>query len=996
MIQARDTFEWYLIGRMDETLTGSVRFSYRAYVKFGDSVKVVGSCASLGAWNAAEGVSLTTSEKTHPVWTTARSIALPLNQTIEYKYAILHHGRYSWESLPHNRSITVSHRTILLEDSELSHTSKEFINDPTHVQKSLSRTQTPPFKPFNESEKFEKSDAVIIVSLQLPITVSIDEGYRADRPRQEKFVLEDRTEQWLPVLRLITEREGLKVKWVGGLPLELADQEDREVLSAVLRRRYNCEPVYLPNKLAAGHAQYSNQIIFPVFHNIISTDPDHIPQYSLEKWDSFRLVNSRFADKVMEIYTGEELIWVNDFPLLLVPSFLSRRTREPLNIGLYLHIPFPSSEMFRVIPHREAILHGMLCCDLIGFHLFEYARHFLTCCKRLLGVDHRCSQGGFLGLEFYGRYVMLRVGFAGIDPQSLQAKGEAGKELAQRLSEQYRDKVVLLGLDSLHRFSGITLKMNAFRELMSELKPKEREKVVFLQVLTPSRYCDEVDIVRSEILELNRKITQECGREMIQLIEKDLTTAERLAYFQASSALIITSIRDGLNVCPFEYVAVKGAAKGTVILSDFAGVSLALCSPIRVNPFDIHALKEALFNVIMNNSFQPLLRQKDLKFVTTHTILHWTEGFLSDIKKARKQEKRFQYVVHGCGDRVKLVALRKRLTYLIGEDLLEDYKKSRCRAFFFDSEGTLSGFLKAPDPIQTAKYAKNLLILDELSKDERNNIFIVSGRERNLLQAYYSSVKHVGIAAEHGAFIKMSHEDNWELIPTIQSPWKDAALDTIMGYVARTEGAACETKETSVVFQHRNADPEYGDWQAKELTTQLDIMMRPYLDECQVSSGTGYVEVRPRGVSKGTALRELCKRVSTRKGEIDFIMAVGDDVNDEEMFAEIKALKNEASPYFLPNTLKVVTCTIGKKPTKAKFYINDGSDLTHVLDLLRTSSVKVSGKQTSKYYSHSDLRSLAHSTALGREVRNSFGVGTGRTTSMIFDETSEDDQQYLT
>lgn len=981
---------------MGETTTGSVRFSYRTYVKFGDSVKLVGSCASLGSWNPAEGVSLTTSEQTHPVWTTPRPIALPLYQNIEYKYAFLRNGRYFWESLPHNRSISVSNRTILLEDSELSLVSKQFINNPTHVQESLSRAQTPPFKPFSESERFDRNDSVIIVTLQLPIQVKINEDYKAERPREEKYVLEDQTEQWLPVLRLITQREDLKIKWVGGLPIELGDNDDREALAQLLRRRFSCEPVYLPSKLAAGHAQYSNQIIFPVFHNIISTDPDHIPQYSLEKWDSFRLVNSRFADKVMEIYTGEELIWVNDFPLLLVPSFLSRRTREPLNIGLYLHIPFPSSEMFRVIPHREAILHAMLCCDLIGFHLFEYARHFLTCCKRLLGVDHRCSQGGFLGLEFFGRYVMLRVGFAGIDPQLLQLKAESGSALAEQLSEQYKGKVVLLGVDSLHRFSGITLKMNAFRELMSELKPKEREKVVFLQVLTPSRYCDEVNIVRSEILELNRKITEECGREMIQIIEKDLSTEERLAYFKASSALVITSIREGLNLYPFEYITVNGTSKGTVILSDFAGVSLALCSPIRVNPFDIHALKEALFNVIANNSFQPLLRQKDLQFVMTHTTFHWTEGFLSDIKKARKQEKRFQYVVHGCGDRVKLVALRKRLTYLIGEDLLDDYKKSRCRAFFFDSEGTLSGVLKAPDPLQTAKYAKNLLILDELSKDERNNIFIVSGRERNLLQAYYSSVQHVGIAAEHGAFIKMSHDDNWELIPIIQSPWKDAALDTIMGYVTRTEGAACETKETSVVFQHRNADPEYGDWQAKELTTQLDIIMRPYLDECQVSSGSGYVEVRPRGVSKGTALRELCKRVAALKGEIDFIMSVGDDVNDEEMFAEIKALKNESSPFFVSSDLKVVTCTIGRKPTKAKFYINDGSDLTHILDLLRTSSVKVSFKQTSKYYSHSDLRSLAHSTVLGREVTSSFGVGTGRTMSMILDETSEDDQQYLT
>ena len=220
-------------------------------------------------------------------------------------------------------------------------------------------------------------------------------------------------------------------------------------------------------------------------------------------------------------------------------------------------------------------------------------------------------------------------------------------------------------------------------------------------------------------------------------------------------------------------------------------------------------------------------------------------------------------------------------------------------------------------------------------------MFVISGQERGLLEAYYRPVSHLGIAAEHGAFIKMSNQSHWELIPAIHNRWKDTAIDIISGYVTRTEGSYCEEKETSVVFQYRNADPEYGDWQAKELTTQLDIIMRPYLDECEVCAGNGYVEVKPRGINKGTALRLLAKRVAEKMGEIDFIMAVGDDVNDEDMFHEIKDLKSEQSAVLAATGVKIVTCTIGKKPSRAKFYINDSSDLTHILDLLRNSSVKV-------------------------------------------------------
>jgi trehalose 6-phosphate synthase/phosphatase len=187
----------------------------------------------------------------------------------------------------------------------------------------------------------------------------------------------------------------------------------------------------------------------------------------------------------------------------------------------------------------------------------------------------------------------------------------------------------------------------------------------------------------------------------------------------------------------------------------------------------------------------------------------------------------------------------------------------------------------------------------------------------------------------------MNHDSAWELIPMIRNRWKDAAIDIINGYVMRTEGSYCEVKETSVVFQYRNADPDYGDWQAKELTSQLDILMRPYMDECEVCSGNGYVEVKPRGINKGTALRLLCKRVMERMGPIDFIMSVGDDVNDEEMFTEIKQLKTEQSPFLSHGELKIVTCTIGKKPSQAKFYINDSNDLTHILELLISSSIKV-------------------------------------------------------
>ena len=927
---------------------GKVCFTYRHSLPTGHSLVVVGDTPALGLWRPEEGVPLTTTPTQFPVWTTNAPVLLPVGETIAYKYAIKTHDGFHWEEINVNRTIKVTREIQTVEDSEDPYTTKVFLKCAGGINTSVTSSRHRQVsKPFLNAEPFTLSDSLIIATMLLPVSVQLSPDYQEGRPREEKWVFGEAKGSWLPVLYDITVREGMHVKWVGVLELEVTEEEDQELLTSLLQKRFNCYPIFLPAKLLNDHKNYCEGTLSPVFHNVINIDPALIPDNAIDYWDTYRLVNSRFADKISEIHVAPDIIWINDYQLLLTPSFLTRRSREPLNISLYLHTPFPSSEIFRAIPHREALLHAMLCCDLIGFHMFEYARHFVVCCKRLLGVGHQCSRGGFLGLEFYGRYIMLRVGHFGVEPQLLRLKSKtpSAQTIYTRLTSQFRDKTLLVGIDTLHRLSGITLKMNALKELLVDLPEDMQQRIVLLQVLTPSEDRDTVagERILQEINALNASITAELGRQIIYIEKKDITREERLAYLKAASAIIITTVRDGLNTLPFEYIAVKESDPGLVILSEFSGVSHALCSPYRVNPFDINALKEALFNAIRRTDIpsRSVTQEKDYTYILTHTTFKWLEAFLSDLKKSKKQEKRFQYVVHGFGDRLKLVALRKRLTYLIGEDLLVDYRNARCRAFFFDSEGTLSGSLKAPDPMQSSKFEKNLMILDELSKDERNNLFVISGQERSLLEAYYRPVSHIGIAAEHGAFIKMNKHSNWELIPAIRNRWKDAAIDIISGYVTRTEGSFCEVKETSVVFQYRNADPEYGDWQAKELTTQLDIVMRPYLDECEVCAGNGYVEVKPRGINKGTALRLLAKRAVEKMGEIDFVMAVGDDINDEDMFHEIKDMKTDSS-ILSSSDLKIVTCTIGRKPSRAKFYINDNSDLTHILDLLRNSSVKVS------------------------------------------------------
>ena len=365
---------------------------------------------------------------------------------------------------------------------------------------------------------------------------------------------------WANLLYDVLKENPSKFVWVGysGCYVPPGDQEHvREILKKV-----NCLPVFLEPDILDKHLKFCNGVLRSSLHNIIeySDDPS--------LWQAYKEVNIIFTVAILEVQKRHR-IWIHDYHLLLTPEFLSRKTREVLNIGVFMHSPFPSSEIFKALPNNQAILYGLCCCDLIGFHCFEYSRHFVGCCKRIIGVEIEFSHGGYLSLSFSGRNILLRSCHIGIEPKLYQ----------KPMVDFNGDKKVFLGVDSLSYLSGMHLKFNAFREIARDIS----KDVQLRQIITTAKRPEGT--ILEDLFALQSEINAEFGFELIKIELKDVTTEERIALMEDSLALINTSIRDGMCLLPFEYILIKNTP--LIILSEFAGASRAFNSPFRVNPFSV-------------------------------------------------------------------------------------------------------------------------------------------------------------------------------------------------------------------------------------------------------------------------------------------------------------------------------------------------------------------------------------------------------------------------
>lgn len=714
---------------------------------------------------------------------------------------------------------------------------------------------------------------LVIVSNRLPITITRDEQTGSFQYKKSSGGL----------VTALTGMGGRDFKWIGWTGGEVTDPEERRIMTNDLETQYNCIPVFLNDKDADDYYNgFSNGILWPLFHYLFEKNT----VFNEKQWNAYKKVNQQFADVILENYKEGDMIWVHDYHLMLLPQML-RQKRPDANIAFFLHIPFPSSEIYRVLPVREQLLEGLLACNFISFHTYNFARHFLSACTRTLGVD--TSPKGFV---HNGIFVNTKAFPIGIDPTQFQ-KGVQSQACQERikyfLQEKYKGKKIIVGVDRLDYTKGVDMKFLAYEKFLSSY-PKYKENTVLIQVGVPTRQdVQEYRDLACTVNELVGRINSTFGTLdgfPVHYINKSVPFPDLCALYAIADALIVTSIRDGMNLVSSEFVVCQDELRkqghynkdvGVLILSEFAGAATSLGGSIIINPYDIEMTAKAMFDALeMRHSERLARHDQNFRIVSSNTATYWGSSFMKEFEKScRVQYASTIYQKHNGG--------------VLDFDILKiqnGYLKAKRRLFLLDYDGTVVDLHRYPTlAIPTQRLEA---MLTKLCSDPKNEVYIITGRDKDTMTKFLGHINGLGFACEHGMRTRHPHETEWTSLykfDEVDLSWMKYVKPILEQVSARTPGSFPEIKESSLVFHYRNSDPDYGNWQANELKLHLEESFGS--QPMDIIKGKKVIEIRPTNVGKGVAARRLI-----RASGADFVFCAGDDNTDEEMFEEAEKFAN--------------------------------------------------------------------------------------------------------
>ncbi|QQR85923.1 MAG: bifunctional alpha,alpha-trehalose-phosphate synthase (UDP-forming)/trehalose-phosphatase [Flavobacteriales bacterium] len=652
---------------------------------------------------------------------------------------------------------------------------------------------------------------------------------------------------------------------------------------------YDVVPITMPDTVRDRHYNgFSNDTLWPLFHYFPS-----LAQYDQDWFDHYRAANELFAEQLAGTLRPDDRVWVHDYHLMLLPALLRERFPDQA-IAFFLHIPFPSYEVFRLLPDtwRKALLEGLLGSDLVGFQTHDHVKYFLESVQRSLGheIDVHTVRSAAHTAEAEAFPVS-------IDPDRFSGMFDDTAVVKEKnlLRKNTQGRKLVLSIDRLDYTKGILQRLEAF-EKMLDRAPEHRAQVTYLLNIVPSRhtisrYRDLKERIESSVSRINGKYGSMDWQPVVYQY-RHLDHKLLIAMYSAADIALITPMRDGMNLVAKEYVATRRDKRGVLILSETAGAAYELGGALIVNPTDTNAIADAIETAMTMPAEEQTERMRGMQQrLVRYDVTRWADDLLSQLDSA--------------------VALRRQLQVkLMTEDqrnaVLRDLSTAPSRWLVLDHDGTLVPFAQRPED---AKPGRALLAdLAVLCADERNNVAIVSGRGRDRLQEWYGALP-VHLIAEHGAFVR-APGGAWTAAPA-RTEWKENLIEIFNQFCDRCPGALVETKETAMAWHYRGAQVELGFRRSRELVAVLSDLSRSY--DFQVIEGHKVIEARSTGIDKGSAMGALLARHPA-----PFIMAIGDDRTDEDLF---KALPVDA-----------VSIRVGMVPSFARFNVRRHDD---VLALIR-------------------------------------------------------------
>lgn len=679
-------------------------------------------------------------------------------------------------------------------------------------------------------------------------------------------------------------QESIWIGWTGvvseNTPRNLTKDIDQTL------KKEKCIAVDLSKKeIDQFYFGFSNKTIWPLFHYFTE-----YTEFIEGEWEAYQKVNQKFADVILKNLEDQDTIWIHDYQLLLLPKLI-REERPDVPIGFFLHIPFPSFEVFRILPCRNEILEGMLGADLIGFHIFDYERHFFSSVRRLLGYEINFNE-----INLDKRVVKADSFPMGIDFQKFQSsalkqqqKSIKDKSVVQQELDKHLlmtpDVKLILSIDRLDYTKGIAHRLHAFEYFLKKY-PEFIQKTILVMLCVPSRSnVEQYQIMKSEVDELVGRINGQFATikwTPIWYFYRSVPFENLIDLYTSSEVALLTPIRDGMNLVAKEYIASRIDKKGVLIISEMAGASREMSEALVINPNSMEEIADALKEALLMPEGEQVKRNTVMqKRLERYDIKKWANDFMSSLDNIKKIRDKYT---------------SKRLTPEIKREVYNAYKKSKRRILFLDYDGTLVNFKDKPEDARPDN--ELVSILDKLNRHTNTKLVLISGRDKATMSEWFSD-KDYYLIVEHGVWLKRRNK-GWELLEQMNTEWKETIRPILEFYVDRTLGTFLEEKNYSIVWHYRKADPELGSLRAMELKDELTSFVANH--DLEILEGNKVIEIKNSGFNKGRAALNLMGN-----NIYDFILGIGDDWTDEYLFEQ------------LPK--KAYTIKVGLKNTQARFNI---------------------------------------------------------------------------
>ena len=690
------------------------------------------------------------------------------------------------------------------------------------------------------------------------------------------------------------EGDSIWIGWTGMAEEDIPEDFQPEVSKRA--KQQGCIAVNLTSEeIDKFYYGFSNRTIWPLFHYFMEYTefhPDH--------WDAYKQVNQKYADAVVDHLDDGDTVWVHDYQLLLLPELI-RRKKPNVTIGFFNHIPFPSYEVFRTLPWREEILRGMLGSDLIGFHTYDYERHFLRSVNRICRYDIN-----FNSVNLGNRIVKTDSFPMGIDynkfrDAALEHRSQPRSEntdIQKKLDyHKYvtRNTKLILSIDRLDYTKGIANRIRAFGYFL-EKYPEYQEKVRLIMLAVPSRTnVPQYQLLKKEVDELVGRINGQFATvnwTPIWYFYRSMPFENLIDLYCSSDVALITPTRDGMNLVAKEYIATRTDNTGVLILSEMAGAAHELNEALIINPNNFDQIVESIKQALEMPEEEQKRRNKVLqRRLKRYSVEKWAKDFMKNLEETKNTRKAFKTI---------------ELTENIKKDLFEKYSSAQRRILFLDYDGTLINFVDKPEDAKPDETLK--ILIKRLAEQENTRVVLISGRDKETLGKWWKDVP-VELISEHGVWLRPVDHD-WELSENLNNSWMKTIRPVLETFVDRTPGTFIEEKNYSLAWHFRKANPELGEVRANELSTVLRDMISNH--GLSVLQGNKVLEIKNSGVNKGKAAN---KRLTEK---YDFIFAIGDDWTDEYLFTE------------LPDY--ATTVKVGMNKTDAKYFLNNVEQVRELLE----------------------------------------------------------------